>query len=183
MRSQQVDDGEHGRESRAEQRPDRVSVASCESACRIRSSVRAPKPERVRSCSASAAVRRSATVVIPSSFQILAADFGPSPGRRMKLTTSGGTIALRFVKACISPSSTIWTIFSSIVLPIPRKLLGGAVQRELATGRVSPDPRGRAAVRITERRLALELQQVGEQLQLLRHFLVLRQRVRHEQRS
>jgi hypothetical protein len=37
----------------------------------------------------------------------------------MKSTTSGGTPALRFVKASISPSSTIWTIFSSIVLPIP----------------------------------------------------------------
>ena len=37
----------------------------------------------------------------------------------MKVTTSGGMIFLRFVSACISPSSTTWTIFSSIVLPIP----------------------------------------------------------------
>ena len=57
--------------------------------------------------------------MIPSSFQIFAADFGPSPGSRMNVTTSGGTFALRFVSAWISPSSTIWTIFSSIVLPIP----------------------------------------------------------------
>ena len=37
----------------------------------------------------------------------------------MKSTTSGGTIAFRFVSAWISPSLEIWTIFSSIVLPIP----------------------------------------------------------------
>jgi hypothetical protein len=61
----------------------------------------------------------SSTVVTPSSFQIRAAVFGPSPGRRMKVTTSGGMIFLRSVSACISPSSTTCTIFSSIVLPIP----------------------------------------------------------------
>ena len=48
-----------------------------------------------------------------------AAVLGPSPGSRMKETTSGGMIFLRFVSACISPSSTTWTIFSSIVFPIP----------------------------------------------------------------
>ncbi len=37
----------------------------------------------------------------------------------MNCTTSGGTSALRLVSAAISPVSTIWTIFSSIVLPIP----------------------------------------------------------------
>ena len=57
--------------------------------------------------------------MIPSSFQIRRAVFGPSPGRRMNDATSAGTSALRFVSACISPSSTTWTIFSSIVLPIP----------------------------------------------------------------
>ena len=36
--------------------------------------------------------------MIPSSFQIFAADFGPSPGRCMKRATSGGTCALRFVE-------------------------------------------------------------------------------------
>ena len=103
----------------------------------------------------------------------------------MKLTTSGGTCALRFVSACISPSSTIWTIFSSIVLPIPGSSFARAVERELGDrARRLPDPRGRAAVGDhPERRLALELQQIGEQLELLGHFLVLRQRLRHEQRS
>jgi hypothetical protein len=37
----------------------------------------------------------------------------------MKRTTSGGTPALYFVSARISPISTISTIFSSIVLPMP----------------------------------------------------------------
>ncbi len=37
----------------------------------------------------------------------------------MKATTSGGIVLRRFASASISPCSTIWTIFSSIVLPIP----------------------------------------------------------------
>jgi len=45
--------------------------------------------------------------------------FGPSPGRCMNSTTSAGMRSLRFARASISPCSTIWTIFSSIVLPIP----------------------------------------------------------------
>ena len=46
---------------------------------------------------ASAAARRSATVVIPSSCQIRRAVFGPSPGSCMNVATSGGTsrLALR----------------------------------------------------------------------------------------
>ena len=41
----------------------------------------------------------------------------------MNETTSAGTSAFRLVSAWISPSSTIWTIFSSIVLPIPGRSL------------------------------------------------------------
>ncbi len=48
-----------------------------------------------------------------------AAVFGPRPGSFMKRTTSGGTPAFFFVSAWISPISTISTIFSSIVLPMP----------------------------------------------------------------
>ena len=36
----------------------------------------------------------------------------------MNETTCGGTSPFFFVSAWISPPSTIWTIFSSIVLPI-----------------------------------------------------------------
>ena len=43
----------------------------------------APMPESVRSCSPSAAAFSSASVVTPSSRQIRAAVFGPSPGSRM----------------------------------------------------------------------------------------------------
>ena len=89
------------------------------SALRIFSSDFAPSPARLRSRSPSAAVFSSSSVVTPSSFQIRAAVFGPSPGSRMKLTTSGGTAAFFRPSASISPVSTIWTIFSSIVLPIP----------------------------------------------------------------
>ena len=56
---------------------------------------------------------------MPSSCQIRRTVFGPRPGMRMNSTTSAGTSCLCFVSACTSPSSTIWTIFSSIVLPIP----------------------------------------------------------------
>ena len=76
----------------------------------------------------------SATVVIPSSFQIRRAVFGPRPGSRMKVASSGGTAAFRFVKAWISPSSTIWTIFSSIVLPIPCRLFARPSSAICATG-------------------------------------------------
>ena len=58
-------------------------------------------------------------MVTSSSSQIRLAVFGPSPGSRMKATTSGGIRSRRFVSASISPFSTIWTIFSSIVFPIP----------------------------------------------------------------
>ncbi len=49
--------------------------------------------------------------------------FGPRPGRRMNSTTSAGTRSLRLASASISPCSTICTIFSSIVFPIPESSL------------------------------------------------------------
>ena len=77
------------------------------SSARIRSSSFAPDARAPRGARcASAAARRSATVVIPSSCQSRRAVFGPSPGSRMKVATSGGTSALRLVSAWISPSST-----------------------------------------------------------------------------
>ena len=75
---------------------------------------------RRRCCSAAAF--SSTSVVTPSSRQIRAAVFGPRPGRRVNRTTSVGIVPLRLVIASISPVSTIWTIFSSIVLPIPCRL-------------------------------------------------------------
>ena len=88
-------------------------------ALRTFSSLLGPSPDSVRSCSASAASRNPSSVVMPSSCQIRRAVFGPRPGMRMNSTTSAGTSCLCFVSACTSPSSTIWTIFSSIVLPTP----------------------------------------------------------------
>ena len=89
------------------------------SALRTFSSVFGPSPVSVRSCSVSAAFFRSSSVSTPSSCQIRRAVFGPRPGRCMNSTTSGGTRCSRLASASIRPSSTIWTIFSSIVLPIP----------------------------------------------------------------
>src|SRR4051794_18215188 len=121
------------------------SVAPRSSAARIFSSLFAPRPERTRNCCASAAAWSPATVVIPSSCQILRAVFGPSPGSRVKRTTSSGTSALCFVSAWISPSSTIWTILSSIVLPIPARSFAVPSSASCATG---PDvSRTRAAAR------------------------------------
>ena len=89
------------------------------SALRTFSSVLGPSPVRVRSRSDSAACLRSSSVSTPSSCQMRRAVFGPSPGRCMNSTTSGGTRCSRLASASMRPSSTIWTIFSSIVLPIP----------------------------------------------------------------
>ena len=72
---------------------------------------------RTRCCSA--ATRSSSSVVTPSSRQIRAAVFGPSPGRRRNCRTSAGTSARRFSSADIEPVSVISTIFDSIVAPIP----------------------------------------------------------------
>ena len=69
------------------------------SAARIFSSDLGPRPASPRSSCASAAALRPSTVVIPSSFQSRRAVFGPRPGRCMKLATSTGTSALRFVSA------------------------------------------------------------------------------------
>ena len=62
-----------------------------------------------------------------------AAVFGPSPGSRMNCTTSGGIVDFLFVSASISPWSTIWTIFSSIVLPIPCSSLARPSSASCAT--------------------------------------------------
>ena len=117
--AQRLDDRAQLRQRRPEQRR-RGPCAACGLRERdgIFSSVPAPIPAWPRSCSASAAAFSPATVVIPSSFQIRRAVFGPRPGRRMKVATSAGTSAFRFVSAWISPSSTTSTILPSIVLPM-----------------------------------------------------------------
>ena len=155
----------------------RVLAAPPPSALRIFSSLFAPSPASERSRSCSAASFSSASVVTPSSFQIRRAVFGPRPGSRMNLTTSSGTSFLRFVSASISPSSTIWTILSSIVLPIPEQALRLPLERELRdrAARLA-DPRRRAAVgEDAEGVLALELAQVGQQLELVGELVVPRQ--------
>src|SRR3954447_17826480 len=108
-----------GRPSPSSRRPSSGFSALNASALRIFSSLFAPSPASPRSCWASAAPFNSSIVVTPSSRQMRAAVFGPRPGRRMNWTTPSGTSARRLSSASIVPVSTIWTIFSSIVLPIP----------------------------------------------------------------
>ncbi len=73
----------------------------------------------MRTLPCSAASFSSASVVTPSSRQMRAVVFGPSPGRRMNDATSPGTSARRLASACISPVSITSTILVSIVLPMP----------------------------------------------------------------
>ena len=109
------------------------------------SSTFAPRPGSVRSRWARAASFSSASVVTPSSCQIFRTVFGPRPGIRRKSTTSGGIVLRRFASASISPLSTIWTIFSSIVAPIPGSFFASPSSASWATG--PPVSRTRVAAR------------------------------------
>ena len=97
-------------------------------------------------------------------------------------TTSGGIVLRRFESASISPVSTIWTILSWIVAPIPGSSFAVAVERQLGDRRARlAHARGRAAVgEHAESGLALDLQQVGQQLELLGHVRVAGERLRHD---
>ncbi len=138
---------------------------------------------RRRSCSAAA--RSSASVETPSSCQILLAVFGPSPGSRMKATTSAGMRPRRLATASISPVSTIWTIFSSIVLPIPCSSFARPSRASCAIEPpVSRDTLRRPAVGEDAKGLGpLQLEHVGQKLELVDHHGVHRQRLRHFPRS
>ena len=144
-RSSSTSSSRTGSPSPSRRRDSRGSFGSSASAARIFSSLFAPRPVSTRSRCCSAASFSSAIVVTPSSFQIRRAVFGPSPGRRMNLTTSSGTSAFRFVSASISPVSTTSTIFSSIVLPIPESSLALPSSASCATG--PPVSRMRVAAR------------------------------------
>ena len=102
----------------------------------------------------------------------------------MNLTTSSGTSAFRFVSASISPVSTTSTIFSSIVLPIPESSFALPVERQLRDRAAGLADAGRSAAvgEHPEGVLALELAQVGQQLELLCELVVPRQRRSHRQR-
>ena len=71
------------------------------------------------------------------------------------------------VSAWISPFSTIWTIFSSIVLPIPWSSLAFPSSAICATSPRLANPRGGTSVgEHAERLHALEFEHVGQQLDL-----------------
>ena len=106
----------------------------------------APRPGSVRSRCERAASLSSASVVTPSSCQILRTVFGPSPGMFRNSTTSGGIVLRRFVSASISPVSTIWMILSWIVAPIPCSSFAFPSSASCATG--VPCSRIRVAARL-----------------------------------
>ena len=115
----------------------------------------------------------------PSSCQIFRTVFGPRPGSRRKRTSSAGTV-FRFVSAWISPSSTTWTIFSSIVAPIP-----GAPSPSPPARAGRPGRRSRtrwAARRYARKRKAPRLRSPADRRggRLLGHVRVARERRRHD---
>ncbi len=107
---------------------------------------------------------------MPSSCQMRAAVFGPSPGSRMKRTTSGGTPALRFVERLDLADLDDLDDLLLDRLADSLQLLRAAVERELRDrARRLAHPRRRAAVGEDAKRLgALELEQVGEEVELVR---------------
>ena len=106
---------------------------------------------------------------MPSSRQIRAAVFGPTPGSRRKSTTPAGTRRGASSSAVISPVSAISTTFFSIVFADPGELLRLPVERELGDrARRLADPRRRPAVRDDLERLLVEdLREVREQVELV----------------
>ena len=155
-------------------RPPRApSAASPRSSRRARRG-RAGGPARPRPSGRRASSRRAASrSARPSSAR--------SPGSRRNSTTPSGTLCLRFVSACISPSSTISTTFASIVLPISGRSVARPVERELGhgLGRLA-DPRRSAAVgEDPERLLAQDLRDVREQVELVGDLRVPGQRPGH----
>ena len=91
-----------------------------------------------------------------------------------------GHLRLALGQRLISPSSTTWTIFSSIVLPIPGSSLALPSSASCATGAAGlADPRRRRRYEHAEGVLALELPQVGQQLELVGELVVPRQRLGH----
>ena len=149
---------------------------------RMLSSVFAPRPGSVRRRWARAASFSSASVVTPSSCQILRTVFGPRPGMLQELDHLGrdrlAPLRERLDLAGVHD-------LDDLVLDRgadPRQLLRRPVERQLGDRRARlAHARGRAAVgEHAESGLALDLQQVGQQLELLGHVRVAGERLRHD---
>ena len=172
MRAQRLDDRGTAGSAAAEQRPVarvRPSPPRRAPAGRFSSTSR-----RARRASGAAAARRpsrsSASVVTPSSFQIRAAVFGPRPGRRMKRRLRAGS------PPCASSSACDLAVVDDLDdllldrLADPRELLRLALERRAprpspAVSRIALAARRYAG---RGRPLALELEQVAEQVELRR---------------
>src|SRR6266508_4003222 len=148
----------------------RRSEGSCffsASAFRIRSSVFAPRPLSVRSCSCSAACLRSSIVVTPSSRQIRAADLGRDDF--LALRQSVHLAVLDDLHGLLLDR-----------LPDSLELLGAAVEGELGhgPGRLTDSGRRPPIGEDAEGGLSFELEQVGEELELVGDIHVPRQSTR-----
>ena len=96
----------------------------------------------------------------------------------MNSGTSPGTSSRRRVSACISPSSTTSAIFCSIVAPIPGSSFACPSSASCDGRRRVTDARGGAAVgEHPEARLAEQLRQVGQQVELVGDLRVAGQRL------
>ena len=153
--------------------PDRLEDVLLDLRAQTRKRAQALLPARPSSARPAWSRRAPARSCAPSSAR--------APGCWRNSTTSGGIVLRRLVSASISPLSTIWTILSWIVAPIPGSSLALPSSASWATGppRLA-HARGRSAVgEHPEGRLAFDLQQVGQQLELLGHLRVARERRRH----
>ena len=94
----------------------------------------------------------------------------------MTSTSPGGTRSRSFASAWSSPVSVSSTIFPSIVPPIPGELGRAALERELGDGRgrLADARRGAPVGGEPEAVGAVELQQVGEELEPVRELGVAR---------
>ena len=151
------------------------------SALRTFSSVFGPSPVSVRSCSVSAAFFRSASVSTPSSCQIRRAVFGPRPGQVHELDDVRRRIRLALGEG-LDPA--VFDDLDDLLLDRladPGQLLRLPVHGELRDRAAGlPHALSRAPVRErTELVAAFELQEVGQEVELVRDVCVPGECLRH----
>ena len=183
LRAQLLDHGEHRGQPLAEQRPhlDRARAPRrAPSGSSPRFAPRAPAAPAAAAPPRRPSARRASSARAPA--RVARAVFGPSPGRCMNCDDLGRHLAPCAWSAPRSrPLSTIWTIFSSIVLPIPGSSFARPSSASWAIEPAFSRTRcgGAAVGDHAERGLARQLEQVGEQLELVGDVTVPRQGLGH----
>ena len=148
-------------------------------ATRIFSSLFWPIPERARNRPSWAAVFSPSSVVMPSSVQIRAAVFGPTPGRRRKSTTPAGTFSRRRVSAYLPVRGDL----DDLLLDRLADQEIGCSPREGelrdGPGRLADARRSTAVSDDLERLLGQDLRDVREEVELVGDLGVSGQSLRH----